>query len=557
MASQELSGREAMEAIRRSEARLASILTIAADAIISLNGKLEITLFNQGAETIFGYRKEEVLGRPLTLLLPERFRASHDAHISAFGKSAASARRMGERSEIVGLRKSGEEFPADASISHFTIDGEITYTAVLRDITEMKRAHELLAESHADLERRVAERTRELSTEIERRELAQAQLVRAQRMEAFGQLTGGIAHDFNNLLTVVTGNLELLEMRLKDEKNLSIVNRAKDAAEMGARLTNRLLMFARRRQLETATVNLNEHVAGMADLLRRTIGEHIELLTVLEPHLWDVRVDTSEVENAILNLAINSRDAMPEGGKLVIETANVRLEEPHPAVSGQVAPGDYVRLTVTDTGEGMSGEVRQRAFEPFFTTKQPGKGTGLGLSTIYGFVQQLGGSIGLYSEPGRGTSISIYLPRAETSGADAAGRQSAGPLPLAEGETILVVEDNPDVRRVTRARIEQLGYQVVEAETGPLAIEVLVAGTPIDLVFSDVVLAGGMSGFDVARWVQQNRPKIRILMTSGYPDEVLRSQDASAAALKMLRKPYNMRELADQLRASMAPGPAI
>ena len=553
MSSDQMSGKEAVDAIRRSEARLASILTIAADAIISVNGDFEITLFNQGAEAIFGYRKEEVLGRPLAVLLPERYRAAHNGHVRAFGNSHVFARRMGERSEIVGRRKSGEEFPADASISHFTIEGEVTYTAVVRDITERKRAHELLAVSHADLERRVAERTKELSTEIERRELAQAQLVAAQRMEAFGQLTGGIAHDFNNLLTVVTGNLELLEMRLKDEKNLTIVSRAKDAAEMGARLTNRLLMFARRRQLETATVNLNKHVAGMADLLRRTIGEHIELQSVLEPQLWDVRVDTSEVENAILNLAINSRDAMPEGGKLLIETANVRLEERHPGVSGQISPGDYVRLTVTDTGTGMSAEVTQRAFEPFFTTKQPGKGTGLGLSTIYGFVQQLGGSIGLYSELGRGTSISIYLPRAEATEADGAKRQSAGPPPLAAGETILVVEDNPDVRLVTRARLEQLGYKVLEAETGPAAIEALVLDQSIDLVFSDVVLAGGMSGFDVARWVNQNKPGMKIVMTSGYPDQVLSSQDASAVTLKMLRKPYNLRELAGHLRASLAP----
>jgi CheY-like chemotaxis protein len=211
-----------------------------------------------------------------------------------------------------------------------------------------------------------------------------------------------------------------------------------------------------------------------------------------------------------------------------------------------------VRLTVTDTGTGMAAEVKQRAFEPFFTTKQPGKGTGLGLSTIYGFVQQLGGSIGLYSEVNRGTSISIYLPRAETTEADETRRQKVVQPPLAAGETILVVEDNPEVRLVTRSRLEQLGYKVLEAETGPAAIEALTSNQRINVVFSDVVLGGGMSGFDVARWVNQNKPGLKIVMTSGYPDQVLSSQDATAAALKMLRKPYNLRELAECLRSSLA-----
>jgi PAS domain S-box-containing protein len=243
---------------RRSEARFAGIVSIAADAIISINGEQHITLFNDGAERIFGYARAEVIDQPLTVLLPDRFAKGHGGHIDRFKTSAVSSRRMGERGEIFGRRKNGEDFPAEASISHLEIGGQSTFTVVLRDISERKRVEERLARSNAELETRVAERTHELNTEMQRREMTQAQLVRTQRMEAFGQLTGGVAHDFNNLLTVITGNLELLEMRLKEERERTLLKRAYDAAEMGARLTSRLLTFARRRQFETVQLNLND-----------------------------------------------------------------------------------------------------------------------------------------------------------------------------------------------------------------------------------------------------------------------------------------------------------
>jgi PAS domain S-box-containing protein len=536
---------------RRSEARFAGIVSIAADAIISINAARRITLFNDGAEHIFGYARDEVIGRPLDVLLPDRFAKTHGGHIDRFKTSAVSSRRMGERGEIFGRRKDGEDFPAEASISHLEIGGQSTFTVVLRDISERKRVEERLARSNAELETRVAERTHELNTEMQRREMTQAQLVRTQRMEAFGQLTGGVAHDFNNLLTVITGNLELLEMRLKDERERTLLKRAYDAAEMGARLTSRLLTFARRRQFETVQLNLNDCVVAMVDLLGRTLGEPIRLHTQFEPQLWTARADPSEIENAVLNLAINARDAMPKGGRLIIETTNVSVDDGQIGALSKLPAGDYVRLSVSDTGLGMSAQVQQHAFEPFFTTKQPGKGTGLGLSTVYGFTQELGGTVTIYSEIGHGTTVSVYLPRSDGQEPTVTQDRSDDVVPTSAGEAVLLVEDNVEVRQVTASRLAELGYSVIDVDGGPAAIEILKSGQAVDVVFSDIVMAGGMSGFDVAQWVHTNRPGLKMLLTSGYADEALRVQDRQAAGLKILRKPYNRSELARAIRQTL------
>jgi PAS domain S-box-containing protein len=531
----------------RSEARLAAIVSIAADAIISLDREQCITLFNDGAERIFGYERAEVLGEPLDMLLPERFRTSHAEHVRRFGAAGNVARPMAQRREIFARRKDGTEFPAEASISHIEIAGERIYSVVLRDVSENKRTLDLLTMSRDELEARVAERTAALEAEMKRREETQAQLVRTQRMEAFGQLTGGVAHDFNNLLTVITGNLELIEMRLEDEKLRTLLKRAQDAADMGARLTARLLTFARRRQFSPAPLNLNEQVMGMVDLLRRTLGEDVDLNARLAPRLWTVRADPSEVENAVLNLAINARDAMPKGGRLVIETANIVAEDHEIGAIDHLNAGPYVRLSVSDSGSGMPPEVLQRAFEPFFTTKHQGRGTGLGLSTIYGFAQQSGGTATIYSELGLGTTVNLYLPRAdEDTQAPLAPRGTV--VPAARGETVLIVEDNAAVRDVTRQRLIDLGYIVVEAENGPAAIDALEAGVKADLVFSDVVMTGGLTGFDVARTVRERWPRTRILLTSGYPDDLLRRQEGALQDLLILRKPYSRADLAAKLR---------
>lgn len=531
----------------RIEARLTAIVSIAADAIISLDGDQRITLFNDGAERMFGYSRHEVIGEKLNILLPERYRGAHPGRVEQFGRTGNLARSMAERGEIFARRKNGEEFAAEASISHIEFEGEHVFTAVVRDVSEHVRALDKLALSRDQLEARVAERTAELQAEMKRREETQAALVRTQRMEAFGQLTGGIAHDFNNLLTVITGNLELIEMRLDDEKLASLLKRAHDAAEMGARLTSRLLTFARRRHFSPAPLNLNEQVMGMVDLLHRTLGEDVDLNARLAPKLWTVRADPSEIENAVLNLAINARDAMPKGGRLLIETSNVMAEDEQIGTIERLPGGPYVRISVSDTGSGMPPDVLAHAFEPFFTTKEPGRGTGLGLSTIYGFARQLGGTATIYSEPGLGTTVTLYLPRTDEGIPEPITDRDAMPR-RGRGEAILLVEDNTEVREVTRQRLETLGYRVHEAENGPTALAVLTAGTRIDLVFSDMVMSGGLSGYDVVREVRQKWPDIRLLLTSGYPDDLLRSQEAELHDLRILRKPYNRRELAEALR---------
>jgi CheY-like chemotaxis protein len=340
-------------------------------------------------------------------------------------------------------------------------------------------------------------------------------------------------------------------MALEDTEQRDLLARANNAALMGARLTSRLLTFARRRRLDPVVLDLNEQVLTMAELLRRTMGEAIVFGTLLAPGLWHVRADPSEIENAMLNLAINARDAMPSGGKLVIETKNVILDDSDVATEVGVQRGDYVRLSVSDTGTGMTREVLARVFEPFFTTKEPGKGTGLGLSVIYGFVKQSGGHVTAYSEIGKGTTINLYLPRVATASEHHAVSKKATLAAPEVGATILLVEDNAEVRTVTARRLRNLGYSVVEAGSATQAIEVLGSEREIDLVFSDVVMPGGMSGFELAQWMRAGAPNVPILLTSGFAEDVARAGEASSSDLEVLRKPYSGTELARALRKAI------
>jgi PAS domain S-box-containing protein len=534
----------AEEDMRFARARLSAILDNADDAIISVDQTQKITMFNQGAEKIFGYTAQEVAGRPLALLMPVRFKQAHEEHVRGFGERGVVARRMGERSEIFGRRKDGTEFPAEASISKVKTPDGMLFTAILRDVTERKHAEVVL-------EGRVAERTAELQSEIAQREATQEALVRSQKLQGLGELAGGMAHDFNNLLTVITGNLEFLDARLKDDTSRELIQHADEAARMGARLISRLLTFGRQRKLNPEVVNLNEVALGMTEILRRTLGEHIMLNASLASDLWNTLVDSGEIENAILNLAINARDAMPKGGQLVIETSNAAFGQPDAAAVVGMEPGDYVKLAVTDTGSGMSREVVARAFEPFFTTKEPGKGTGLGLATIYGFSKQSGGHATIESEVGKGTTVALYLPRHTgteiVAKPKAPDKQDVGGRP---SETVLVVEDNPGVRDLTVRRLGMLGYKVLVAENGPVAVAVLEKGEKVDLVFSDVVMAGGMSGVDLASWVREHQPGLRVLLTSGFAD-VAENEAATRLDLKLLRKPYKQADLARAVREAL------
>jgi PAS domain S-box-containing protein len=531
-----------------NQARLSAVLSIAPSAIISIDDKQRITLFNEAAEKLFGYQRAEIVGQPLDLLIPERFRRAHRGHVDGFWAGPQNSRRMGERQSVAGLRKDGSEFPAEASISKTEIGGERIFTVVLQDITERKNAAEQLANMNRTLEQRVAERTRALEDALRKREEAQKQLIQSQRMEAFGQLTGGIAHDFNNLLAIVSGSLELLEPAVTDGRAREHLERATNAASMGARLTSRLLTFARRRRLEPTLLNLNDQVTGLLELLQRTLGEQIILKTSLARDLGFAIADPSEAENAILNLSLNARDAMPHGGRLIIETANITMDEGGAAATVKgLKAGDFIRLSISDTGTGIAPEVLEKVFEPFFTTKGAGRGTGLGLSTIYGFATQSGGTVTIYSEIGHGTTVHLYLPRAEAKaeGRAAAAARGSAILFSRNNETVLVVEDNPDVRETTLQRVEGLGYVVEEAPNGPEAVKILEKRPDIALVFSDVVMAGGMSGYEVGRWVKEHKPEIKVLLTSGFAPEV--AQNGQEGEFRVLRKPFSRAELARAL----------
>jgi nitrogen-specific signal transduction histidine kinase/CheY-like chemotaxis protein len=377
---------------------------------------------------------------------------------------------------------------------------------------------------------------------------SERRLAHSQKMEAVGQLTGGIAHDFNNLLLVITGNLELLEPHLTREESKALLKEAQDAAALGSKLTDQLLTFGRRRHLDAQVIRLNDLVVGITDMLRRTLGEHITLSTSLAREAWPTRADPGQFQSAVVNMAVNARDAMQQGGKLVVETRNITLDADHIDFHSELGPGDYVQLSISDTGAGMAPEVRDRAFEPFFTTKDKGRGTGLGLAMVYGFVKQLGGHITIYSEPDHGTTINLYFPRAE--GTPVAARPETGTRQVGAQarETILVVEDDPRVRQLTIKRLKLIGYQVVEASDGPTALEILRRGTPIDLVFTDLIMPGGLSGREVAIRAREMKPGIKLLLTSGYAEELMHGEDLRREQLKVLRKPYKQTDLATALR---------
>ena len=514
----DISDRAAAEAEgARQRALFEAIFNNCPDAMILSDEDHCITLCNPAAARIFGDDAKKLTGEPARKLF------ASDADYGRFAEIVSSEMPSSDpgASLISFVRRSGEHFPGIAATADIVSrDGaHMGFLAVIRDVSRE------MAQEHA--------------------------LHQIQRMEALGQLTGGIAHDFNNLLTIITGNLELLDFDIEDDRLRDLLKRATDAAHMGARLTDRLLTFARRRSLNAVLVNLNEQLLGMMDLLRRTLGETISITASLAPDLWVVRSDVSEIENAVLNLAINARDAMLSGGRLMIETRNIFIEDHDFAQDLGLPPGAYIRLSVSDTGHGIDPDILPRVFEPFFTTKGAGKGTGLGLSVIYGFAKQSGGHAAIYSEPGRGTTVNLYLPRTETADHKRADGMRGERPRAAAGEAILVVEDQAPVRDVTMRRLKQLGYAVRAADSAVAAIELLKSGETVDLVFSDVVMPGGMTGFDLAAWVRANRPEIPVVLTSGFAEDAAQNlaQDETAAAI--LRKPYSGDDLAAAIRGAL------
>ncbi len=379
------------------------------------------------------------------------------------------------------------------------------------------------------------------------------QLHQAQKMGAVGQLTGGIAHDFNNLLAVISGNLELLERRaMGDEDLLRFIMRGLAAADRGADLTNRLLAFSRRQPLAAQSATLNGLINGMQDLVQRTLGETIQIRTKMPADPWRCQVDVSQLESAILNLAINARDAMPNGGDLIIETTNLDLLDEDAAGRQNLKPGQYVTLSVSDTGDGMTAEVMERAFDPFFTTKDVDKGTGLGLSMVYGFVQQSGGQVRIDSTVGKGTTVTIYLQSTPDAKVQDAGGEKTKVPQKGRGETVLVVEDDGDVREIAVAMLTDLGYQVLQKMDGKGALALLNMTPDVDLLLSDVVLPGGMSGRALAAAARIIRPEIRVLFMSGYTKDTFAIDGHPEPGDQLLAKPFRSTDLAQSIRRALA-----
>ncbi len=411
------------------------------------------------------------------------------------------------------------------------------------------------------LETRVAERTEALRTantrlqaEAEERELVEAQVRQMQKMESIGQLTGGIAHDFNNMLAIVIGSLDMAKRRLDTDRERAItyIGNAEEGARRAAQLTARLLAFSRQQPLTPETTEINKLVGDTSELIRRTIGEQVRLETVLAGGLWRASVDRGQLENAILNLAVNARDAMEGGGKLTLETANTHLDEDYARSHTEVKAGQYVVICVTDTGTGMPSHVIDRAFDPFFTTKTVGKGTGLGLSQVFGFVKQSGGHVKIYSEEGVGTTVKLYLPRwFGPDGETAPARLEAAEMPRAKpDEIVLVVEDEQRVRHLTCDTLRELGYTVVQASDGEEALEQLRVQPRLDLLFTDIVMPG-INGRELADRARETKPDLRVLYTTGYTRNAVVHNGIVDAGVSLLSKPFTMRQLAVRVRAML------
>jgi len=413
-----------------------------------------------------------------------------------------------------------------------------------RTATERRRAERHLATLAASLERQVEERTSALMA-------TESALRQSQKMEAVGQLTGGIAHDFNNLLTGITGSLDMIGKRLAEgriSETDRFITAAQGAARRASSLTHRLLAFSRRQTLEPKPTDIRKLASGMEDLIQRTMGPQITVESVHGGGLWPTLIDPGQLENALLNLCINARDAMPQGGKLTIESGNRWLDQ-RSAAERDIQPGQYVSLCVSDTGGGMSPEVIARAFEPFFTTKPIGQGTGLGLSMIYGFVQQSGGQVRIYSEPGQGTMVCLYLPRYLGDVEDANEALEAPPERAVEGETVLVVDDEPSVRMLASEVLIELGYTPIEAEDGKSGLAVLNSNRRIDLLITDVGLPGGMNARQVADAARVARPDLKVLFITGYAENAVLSHGHLDPGMHILTKPFAMDELGRRVRA--------
>jgi PAS domain S-box-containing protein len=508
----------AQQALVESAAMARGIVDTALDAFVQMDQAGTILEWNSQAALLFGWSREQAIGKNVAdLILPDMHGAPREDGLSDFLQTGGGS-ILGKRSEMQASRRDGQQVKVEVSVTALRRGGGHVFNAFIRDLTE-----------------RIA---------------AEAQVRQAQKMEAVGQLTGGIAHDFNNILTVITGTIEVLADAVADKPQAaSIAKMIDEAAERGAALTQRLLAFARKQPLRPGKVDVNELIVETAKLLRPTLGEHIEIESMLEQDVWPSLVDAHQLSTSLLNLALNARDAMPGGGKLTLESGNVYLDERYAKANGDVRPGPYVLVAVSDTGTGIPAALRERVFEPFFTTKEVGKGTGLGLSMVYGFVKQSGGHIKIYSEEGHGTSIKLYLPRAEEP--DAA--IEAPPVAPVEGgeETILVVEDDHLVRDFVVTQLKSLGYTILATSSGAEALKLIDEGVNFDLLFTDVIMPGGMNGRQLADEALKRRPALRVLFTSGYTEDAILHHGRLDPGVLLLPKPYRRSDLAHMIRTAI------
>jgi PAS domain S-box-containing protein len=507
-------------------AEQAELLNKARDAIIVRDLEGGIRFWSKGAERIYGWRAEEVLG---LRIIPRIYQ-----DIRQFEQASASVLRDGEfTGELMHLTREGRPLAIEA---HWTLvtDDAGTPRAILG-----------------------------IHTDITRRRALEAQLRQSQRLEAIGQLTGGIAHDFNNLLTVIVGSAELLEAESPPDEagtTHTLAGMIRTAAERGAELTHRLLAFSRRQALQPSAIDVNGTIAAMKSLLRRTLAEHIELAFDCSKPLELAFIDEAQLESAVLNLCLNARDAMPEGGRLTLGTHAIDIDETDDAERDpELRPGRYIALSVSDTGVGIPSSLLPRVFEPFFTTKSAGKGTGLGLSMVYGFIRQSGGQVRVVSAPDRGTTVTLLLPCARADDAGATMPELAPELPQADARpldrSVLIVEDDELVRRHACSLVRELGYRTLNAANGQAALRLIESAEAIDLLFTDVVMPGGLSGPELARAARRVRPGLRVLFTSGYTDNMVEAGGSLEAGILLLHKPYRRDALARMLERALSADP--
>lgn len=514
----EPSSSQMASSLRLSEARLAGILASAMDAIITVDEEQRVVLFNAAAEKMFHCASAEALGQPLDRFIPVRMREAHRQHIRNFGDTRVTQRTMGKLRSLSGLRADGEEFPIEASISQVDAEDHKLYTVIIRDITEKKRL--------------------------------ESQFLRAQRMESIGTLAGGIAHDLNNVLSPILTAVELLQMRFTDESSQRLLNILHTNAVRGSEMVKQVLSFARGVEGDYAPLQPKHLVKEIVKILSDTLPKNIEITCSNPAEMWNVRGDATQLHQVLMNLCVNARDAMSQGGRLHIEAENVEIDEHYSRMDAALKPGRYVLISVIDTGTGIPESNLSKIFDPFFTTKEAGQGTGLGLSTVAGIVRSHGGFVNVYSELGRGSQFKIYLPALETLQASSA--QAARPdLPLGNGELIMVVDDESAIREIARETLHTFGYQVLTASDGTEALALFAQHRDeVRCVITDMMMPF-LDGPATIRALRKLAPQLKIIATSGLKANGKTSEAAQLGVATFLPKPYTAEALLKALAAEL------